>query len=390
MKKLLFLPLILLAACTGSSEPALTALLAVASGQQVLFYQSDTLQPGSQTPIKLVGTWAIGENLVGLQFRRNLSAGGGSDQLWVLSQNRLRRYRSSNFSSSSVGTPTSEFDNFELPTGVDCSLGYLRLGSANLLLVCPNAASGSTALPTVWLIPFVLNTTGLTPAQLPQRLPLETYPAQVALAQNTVRFALVTPSDRLLYLSKTNIGFIDPADPTSNSNTFRTLPNTLQGRIFTDLIFSSGQAVALAPRESSSTTQPLTTLINWNLSSSADPALRTSTDPNLTANTFGLADSSSTTLTLLGIGFAQVSDNFRLPPNDLSNDPGLRSKSYTASVAGLDQYLYITEGGPNLIPRLRVIDTTSPIDALTAQGLRTLFELSFPGTIQSLSYIPVE
>lgn len=382
MNKWWLFPLLLLAACTGSSEPALRSLLAAATGQEIRFYQTDTLQPGftDSAPLQ-VGSWNMGEDVLALRYRRNLV--GGADQLWVLSKNRLRRYRTTNLGVSSVGTPALAFDNFELPTGQDCSLGYLRLGNLNILLVCPNPSATSTALPTVWRIPLSFDTTAAT--QLPQPLALSSFPSQISQAQNTVRFTLNPQNEWLVYVSKNNIGSIDPdnfSDTTSQIN--RVLVNPLLGRTFSDLVFVGNQAWALAPREPNNTLQPPTTLISWAPSATTDPTLRV--NDKLIASTFGANDTTSTALSLLGAGFSQYSDTFHFIPSDFFPN----GSGFTASVTGLDQYLYLAEGGTNLSTRLWVLDITGNLENLSSQGVRAINDFSFPTVIRSLSFIPVE
>ena len=128
MKRLGFLLLLFLTACTGSQEPPLPALLAAGGGDEVRFYRAQDLQRGTGTPVE---TWAT----PGLQ---DLAYSPTFQRLYLLFPDRVEAYDATGFSETSVpkGTPAAQ----GLPPGVDCTGGYLRLGQNALLLHCPAAA----------------------------------------------------------------------------------------------------------------------------------------------------------------------------------------------------------------------------------------------------------
>lgn len=124
MKKLWPLVL-LLAACTGSQEPSLPALVAAGSGEKVGFFRAKDLQGGAAVP---VATWPA----PGLQ---DLAYAGAFRRLYLLFPDRLEAYATSGFTETSVpqGPPVVQ----ALPA--DCTGGYLRLGQNRLLVHCPRA-----------------------------------------------------------------------------------------------------------------------------------------------------------------------------------------------------------------------------------------------------------
>ncbi|BAW01452.1 hypothetical protein TTMY_1052 [Thermus thermophilus] len=128
MKRLGFLLLLLLTACTGSQEPPLPALLAAGGEDGVRFYRAQDLQRGTGTPVE---TWTT----PGLQ---DLAYSPTFQRLYLLFPDRVEAYDASGFTEASAprGTPADQ----GLPPGVDCTGGYLRLGQGALLLHCPAVA----------------------------------------------------------------------------------------------------------------------------------------------------------------------------------------------------------------------------------------------------------
>jgi hypothetical protein len=114
---------LLLAACTGSQEPPLPALLAAGDGNGVRFYRAQDLQGGTATP---VSTWPA----PGLQ---DLAYAGAFQRLYLLFPDRVEAYDTSGFTENAAPQPPPT--TFPLP--VDCTGGYLRLGQNALLAHCP-------------------------------------------------------------------------------------------------------------------------------------------------------------------------------------------------------------------------------------------------------------
>lgn len=128
MKRLGFLLLLFLTACTGSQEPPLPALLAAGGGDEVRFYRAQDLQRGTGTPVE---TWAT----PGLQ---DLAYSPTFQRLYLLFPDRVEAYDASGFTEASAPKSTPSVQR--LPGGVECTGGYLRLGQHTLLLHCPRAA----------------------------------------------------------------------------------------------------------------------------------------------------------------------------------------------------------------------------------------------------------
>lgn len=127
MKRALWLLSLFLAACTGSQEPALPALLAAGGEGEVAFYRTADLQGSAPSP---VATWTVPE-------LQDLAYSQGFWRLYLLFPDRLEAYETSGFSASAApqGTPQVA----PLPPGADCTGGYLRLGQRALLAHCPSA-----------------------------------------------------------------------------------------------------------------------------------------------------------------------------------------------------------------------------------------------------------
>ncbi|GIW33045.1 hypothetical protein [Meiothermus sp.] len=361
--------LLTLAACTGSSEQPTLALLAAAintpssNTYQIRFFQSSTLQPGNFDPPRRVGSWDLGEPIVTLLYRRSLQE-GVNDQLWVLTQNRLRRYNASNLSVEDVGTP--QLDGLDQATGVDCSGGYLRQGQSNILLVCPPAP----AIPPrpieeyrAWIIPF-------TATALPS--PIDFTNPNLVRLNAPVRLTLGL-NDQLLYLTPAQFGQYDFVNP------FIERPLSLTGSP-TDLIFVNGQGLGLFDDNDPTTTD--TTLVSWNLGATSEVGLVR--DSNIAARQFARG---APPVFVLGTGLARFEGGFQLPRE---GETGLlRTLGYATGVVGLDQFLYLADASS---PALRVVDLTVNIaNTLTSAGVRTsTLSNIFQERIVGLAFIPVE
>ncbi|WP_457637794.1 hypothetical protein [Oceanithermus sp.] len=149
MRKLLPL-LLLLAACTGTSEPPLDILLATGSGNQVVFY------PSGPEEAESVGSWDVGEEVV------DLLRPPGESRLWVLTPAHLLAFPLSGGSLKSAPDQTEAEFSFELET--DCSQGRLRSGQEKLLLTCGGGNVWTVPLSAPQLQP--LDTSGDDPATL--------------------------------------------------------------------------------------------------------------------------------------------------------------------------------------------------------------------------------
>lgn len=131
MKKLLFL-LILLTACTGTSEPPLDLLLAVGDGNTVAFY------PSGSDDASAVGSWDVGAEVI------DLLRPEGESRLWVLTPSKLQAYPLVGGTLTSPPNLTAAEFSFDL--GISCANGGLQTGEALLLLNC----GGGHA----WTLPF--------------------------------------------------------------------------------------------------------------------------------------------------------------------------------------------------------------------------------------------
>lgn len=157
MRRLGLLLLLALSACTGSQEPALPALVAAGSGEEVGFFRARDLQGGAASP---VATWST----PGLQ---DLAYAGTFQRLYLLFADRLEAYPTSSFTESSV--PLSPPVVQALPG--DCTGGYLRLGQNRLLVHCPGAQKAFLlGLPDLGT-PQEADLTGLDPASRLALLP---------------------------------------------------------------------------------------------------------------------------------------------------------------------------------------------------------------------------
>ncbi len=361
---------VLLTACTGSSEEPARALLTagvnnpISNTYQIRFFQSSTLQPGSIDPPRRVGSWDLDEPIVALLYRRSL--GVGNDQLWVLTQSRLRRYTTNSLTIDDVGTP--QLDGFDQALGTDCSQGYLRQGQGAVLLVCPPPpANPPRPLEEyqAWIIPFTANT---LPTPIDFRDPnlnliRLTPPARLALG----------PGDQLLYLTPAQVGLYDFVNPSVER------PLSLGTSRPTDLIFVGGQALGLFDDNDPTTTD--TTLVSWNLGATSEVGLVR--DSNIAARAFARG---APPVSVLGTGLARFEGSFQLPRE---TETGLlRTRRYSTAAVGIDQFLYIADLD---FPTLLVIDlTVNWASALTSAGVRSSSLGVFQDRIASLVFIPVE
>jgi len=128
VKRLGFLLLLFLSACTGSQEPPLPALLAAGGQDEVRFYRASDLQRNAADP---VASWPTPD-------LQDLAYSPAFQRLYLLFPDRVEAYDATGFSEASVpkGAPAAQ----GLPAGVDCTGGHLRLGQNALLLHCPGAA----------------------------------------------------------------------------------------------------------------------------------------------------------------------------------------------------------------------------------------------------------
>lgn len=412
----LLLSLALLPSCTGSKTDEIAAVLAVAANPtatapigspQIRFYDTSRLQPGSgasasgcpktsaqDNVCQLVWSWPIEQPIAGLLYQRGIQGGAG-DQLWVLTASDLRRYSVSGFTVNPSATPPRPDNTVTAPgLGVDCSRGYLRLGSSALLVVCPPTNPASTALPTAWRVS--LNSPTLDPTANP---PLDLS----ALAAFTPLRLTLDSQDRLLYLSRQTVGI---GTTRTTNDVFRDL-TTLVGRpgstaVPSDLIFLTD------PRSNTSSAYGLyadpvggdtaTYLLTWDLSgtpafTSSPAPVPPATDVPLIANTFSVGGlplvvfgspvCTATCSSTNGRGLARFDGAYKLPPAPLLD----RGIQYSGAVLGLDQYLYAAQAGSS---RLRVLDFFGPTEALTASGLNTLIlDPQADTPTVALAYIPI-
>lgn len=353
----LFLVLAALAAgCTGSSEEPVRALLAVgvvnqsSQASEIRFYLSRSLQPGTGEAPRLAGTWSLDEPLVDSLYRRSLE--GGSDQLWVLTSSRLRRYSTGSLRTTGVGTPTLDGFDQALPDG--CGQGYLRGGQSHLLLVCPPTdPSRPIENYRAWRIPY--NATALPdPINFlePNLVRLDT-PARLTLG----------PGDQLLYLTPSQIGRYDFVNPYLERTFTRTASPT-------DLIYAGNLALGLLEGNG-------TTLLAWSLEAARDPSAFPS---DLAVRSFSRG---APPIFLLGTGLARFSDGLQLPPESVLS----RSIAYRTGVVAQDQFLYLAQQST---PTLTVVDLTLNFTNLTSTALRSSTIGSFQDRLVALAFIPVE
>lgn len=183
MKRLGFLLLLFLTACTGSQEPPLPALLAAGGEGEVRFYRARDLQGGSANP---VATW----NTPGLA---DLAYGHAQGRLFLLFPNRVEAYGTQGFTENAV-PQVPPAATFSLDPGTDCTGGYLRLGQGRLLVHCPGAGRA-----------FLLGLPDLT----------DSLEADLTGLPPGVRLALLPQGgqDLLAYLTENALGYRPPTNP---------------------------------------------------------------------------------------------------------------------------------------------------------------------------------
>ncbi|MCL6525531.1 MAG: hypothetical protein K6T57_01490 [Thermaceae bacterium] len=407
------LALAFLPSCTGSTTDEIAAVLAVAvappsSAPQIRFYDTSRLQPGSGASIsgcqktsaqdsvcQLVWSWTLDQPIVSVLYQRGLQGGAG-DQLWVLTASDLRRYSATGFTTNPAAAPPLPANTLDTPgLGVNCSQGYLRLGSSTLLVVCPPTDPTSTALPTAWQVN--LNTPTLNPSINP---PLDLS----ALAAFTPLRLSLDNQDRLLYLSRQTIGI---GTTRGSTDVFRDL-TTLAGRpgataVPSDFIFltdtRSNTSTAYGLYDDPIGGDPNTYLLSWDLSSTpsftpSPTPIPPSTEVPFSANTFATGGpplvvfgspvcTGTTCSATNGRGLARFDGGYKLPPANLLS----RSLQYSSAVLGLDRYLYAAQANSSF---LRVLDFFGPTESLTASGLNTLtLDPQANAPTVALAYIPV-
>ena len=331
MKKLWPLPLallgLILSACTGSQEPPLPALVAMGGEGEVRFFRARDLQGGTPNP---VGTW----NTPGLQ---DLAHSLG--RLYLLFPDRLEAYSTQGFSEN--GAPQASPTTANLPPGVDCTGGYLRLGQNRLLAHCPNATRAF-----LWSLDASGNLEEADLTGLPSGVRLALF------SQGTL--------DLLAYMSPQALGYRPPQnpsgtprlekplDPQASQGPYDLQPDRLRGRLLG--LAATATEVRLYTLEGDSLTSRKV------LGDFPQPS-RLALDP-----VGGMA--------VYGRGF-QV-----LLPKESSVQQEFRT--YTAGLVGQDGYLYLVQG-----QTLEVHDLVpSPPLLLRSQAL------GFSPT--SLAFIPVE
>ncbi|MDX2006951.1 MAG: hypothetical protein SFU83_17075 [Meiothermus sp.] len=351
---------------------------------EVRFYPSNPLQPGNVgSPLpQTIPAWNIGEPLVALLYRRD-SAGG--EQLWVLTERSLRRYRSDfTFDEQGVpqvGTP-AEREQYNQPlqtttgantTPVACQGGYIRTGVANFLVVCPpqRAADQASVLPTAWRIPYTAANEPL-PAPIDLSAFVGNLPLRLALAQDRRG-----QPDQLLYLTPRQIG-IAFLDTGPNLTEALNLPANLtnQNTAPSDLTLSPSNTALglLAPPNTGGTL-----LLTWTLQAANNPnpvSLENTLATRLNGTRFAgatAATAGSSPVHVLGQSFARLENNaLQLPPENLNLSLG-----YTAGLAATDQFLYLTSSQN---ATLTVVDLQIPTPNLT--------NTSFQQNFLSLQSIP--
>lgn len=319
-----------LAACTGSQEAPLPALVAAGGQDRVGFYRAQDLQGGGASP---VATWSA----PGLQ---DLAYSNTFQALYLLFPDRVEAYGTTGFTADAApqGTPSLA----SLPA--DCTGGYLRLGQNTLLAHCP--AAGRAFLLTL------PDLAGLQEADL-TGLPTGT----------GVRLALFPQGslDLLAYLTDLSLGYRPSADPTGTPS--RDRPLGLAGFTPTDLRLDPGLGRLLGAGN---------TLVDTY-------GLRLEGD-NLLAQTLGLPPSGPVRLALDPVqGLVAYGQGFRvLAPQD--SGPRRTAYPYGAGLVGQDAYLYLAQGGS-----LEVYDLQALPLAFSPQAL------SFLGYSPSaLAFVPVQ
>ncbi|WP_456413665.1 hypothetical protein [Oceanithermus profundus] len=129
----------LIAACTGTQEPPLELLLAVGEGERVVFY------PAGTEPAAALGAWDLGVTV------QDLARPPGDTRLWVLAPDALRAYPVGGAQVDRAPDPAPP--EVELPLGVVCADGGLRVGENHLLVDCGASGVWTVALASPALEP---------------------------------------------------------------------------------------------------------------------------------------------------------------------------------------------------------------------------------------------
>lgn len=135
MKRLGFLLLLFLTACTGSQEPPFPPSWR-RGRDEVRFYRAQDLQRGTGTPVE---TWAT----PGLQ---DLAYSPTFQRLYLLFPDRVEAYDATGFSETSVPKGTAADQG--LPPGVDCTGGTSASGKAPSSSTAPPRPGPSSGLWT--------------------------------------------------------------------------------------------------------------------------------------------------------------------------------------------------------------------------------------------------
>ncbi|MCL4455592.1 MAG: hypothetical protein M1369_01025 [Deinococcus sp.] len=224
---LVLLPL--LAACSGSQEVPLPALVAVAGGQEVRFYQASTLTPSSTDPINLADVWMISpaENVLDMVYMRG--------RLFVLTPTRLLRYDTAGLNIAPYDPlnpkPTPAPDVLAFPPGFSCTQGYLKAGEVRLLVDCETRRWRPTYTDS-----------GLDNDASPGPANELLHPALSSLPADT-RFTL-GPNDGLIYFSAGSKWLRFLANPTdlASSPVEKTFNTNVISPVASDVLFKNSKA----------------------------------------------------------------------------------------------------------------------------------------------------
>ena len=135
MKRWWWLLALVLAGCTGTKEPALPGLVGVVHDGALTFFVAQDLQPGGGlgAPAPLgPAPWDLGGTAV------DAVRPVGRDEVWVLRTDALVRFSTAGLSTTAAPQPSGAVMLDLAAEGVDCTEGYLRPGTAALLVACGN------------------------------------------------------------------------------------------------------------------------------------------------------------------------------------------------------------------------------------------------------------
>lgn len=314
MRKLLWL-LLLLSGCTGSSEPPLSGLLAVASGTQLVLYVASSLQPESTTPFNgPLATWTLPAPI------QDLLVAQGGQTLWVLTSNEVLSYPLGGLSLTSAPQP-APITSLNPPSS--CSGGYLRGGIASFLVVCPSSTG-----TTLELVSYAQPS---TPTPIPAEGLLPGQTSFTPLPPDT-RYAL-GPNDGLLYASSQDavLGY-DPTPTNPNPSNPANLSLSFSGGTPQDLVDLNGTVQILATSSTSAT------LDTWNVTSSPPSSASIPLLPLASPPTH--IDPGGVLVGGTGF-FLESGSSLNSPP---ANSP-LANFTFTAGLVSPDQFLYLV--GPS-------------------------------------------